>query len=157
MPQGAGNEGIIKRFTRLLTLALNIEMKAFDFRKDNYRSWLLSFRPKDTAWYLISCMWMFEKVSLCFIVKDSNLFIWWNSSLTSCIFMMIGLSKRRLSNLTLGFVGIRGAFDATYRLAGVIPFCFFLSSSKQSSFPWSDLASYYIFIGMPCKFPSLPP
>jgi hypothetical protein len=38
MPHGAGKEGIIKRLTKLLILALNIEIKAFDFRKDNYRS-----------------------------------------------------------------------------------------------------------------------
>ena len=75
MPHGAGNDGMIKRLTKELILALNIETKAFDFRKDSCRSWLLSFRPRETAWYLISCMWMFENVSLCLTVKARSLFI----------------------------------------------------------------------------------
>jgi hypothetical protein len=35
MPHAAGKDGMIKRLTKLLTLARSIEMKAFDFKKDN--------------------------------------------------------------------------------------------------------------------------
>jgi hypothetical protein len=35
IPHGAGNEGIMKRLIKELILALNIETKAFDFRKDS--------------------------------------------------------------------------------------------------------------------------
>lgn len=66
---------------------------------------------------------------------------------------MMGLSNNKLSRRTFGFVGIKGALDATNRLAGVIEFCFFLSSSKLSSTPWSPLPSYCIFMGMLCRFP----
>ena len=33
IPHGAGNEGMMKRLTNELILALNIEIKAFDFKK----------------------------------------------------------------------------------------------------------------------------
>jgi hypothetical protein len=49
IPHGAGNEGMMKRLTKELILALNIEMKAFDFKKVSWRSWLLNFRPRETA------------------------------------------------------------------------------------------------------------
>jgi hypothetical protein len=35
IPQAAGKDGMIKRFTKLLILALSIEMKAFDFKKES--------------------------------------------------------------------------------------------------------------------------
>ena len=66
----------------------------------------------------------------------------------------MGLSNSKLSRRTFGLVGIKGALATTNRLAGVIEFCFFLSSSKLSSTPWSPLPSYCIFIGMLCRFPA---
>lgn len=72
---------------------------------------------------------------------------------------MIGLSNSKLSRRTFGLVGIKGALATTNRLAGVIEFCFFLSSSKLSSMPWSPRPSYCIFMGMlyrlPASFPKL--
>ena len=61
---------------------------------------------------------------------------------------MMGFSNSKLSRRTLGLVGIKGALATTNRLAGVIEFCFFFSSSKLSSTLWSPLPSYCIFMGM---------
>jgi hypothetical protein len=55
--------------------------------------------------------------------------------------MIIGLSSKRLSNLTLGLIGTSGAFYAPNFFAGVIEFPFFLSSSKLSS-PRPSLCNY---------------
>ena len=66
---------------------------------------------------------------------------------------MMGFSNSKLSRRTFGLVGIKGALATTNRLAGVIEFCFFFSSSKLSSTPWSPLPSYCIFMGMLCRFP----
>ena len=66
----------------------------------------------------------------------------------------MGLNNSKLSRRTFGLVGIKGALATTNRLAGVTEFCFFLSSSKLSSMPWSPLPSYCIFMGMLYRFPA---